>query len=127
MQPELNFTDEEDSDFIQAEPPRIDLKYKFEDSQGKAHNLTILDWEAYMLYRKQRKMGKTHEESKKGTVAKFSSYIGWDDLYLFLGTRKEEHIRGFRQPFSIIGVFYPPKAIGTKRAEEKASGQQFLF
>ena len=34
-QPELNFTDEEDSAFIQADPPLIDLKYRFEDSNGR--------------------------------------------------------------------------------------------
>ena len=126
-QPELNFTDEEDSAFIQADPPLIDLKYRFEDSNGRTHNLTILDWEAYMLYRKQRANGKTHEEAKKGTIDKFSSFIGWDDVYLFLGTRKDDHIRGLTQPFSIIGILYPPKAIAEKKAEDKANGQLYLF
>ena len=31
------------------------------------------------------------------------------DLYLFLGTTKEWHLRRAKNPFVIIGVFYPKK------------------
>ncbi len=31
------------------------------------------------------------------------------DIYLFLGTNRQWHIRKSPNPFMIIGVFYPPK------------------
>jgi hypothetical protein len=31
------------------------------------------------------------------------------DVYFFLGTSKYWHIRKSKNPFMIIGVFYPPK------------------
>jgi hypothetical protein len=30
------------------------------------------------------------------------------DIYFFLGTRREAHIRRWKNPYSVIGVFYPP-------------------
>ena len=122
-QPDLNFSDD-DRDFIQAEPPRINLRYRFQDSTGKVHALSVLDWEAYMLYRKIRQKGGSHEKAKADTVAKYMSFIDKNDVYFFLGTRKEDHMKGFGQPFSIIGVFYPPK---TKEQIEKEQGQGGLY
>ena len=100
---------EDDYEFIQADPPRIRLKYKFSDVNGKIHTLEVLDWEAYMLYWNCKKKGDSHEIAKQKTVKKYDSMRKNSDLYFFLGTRKEQHMKMWRNPFSIIGVFYPPK------------------
>lgn len=121
-QMELNFS-EDDKEFVLADPPRIKLKYSFLDSKGKKHTLSVLDWEAYMLYRNLISSGHDHTAAKSLTVQKYESLIENSDLYFFLGTRKEDHIRKLNQPFSIIGVFYPPKSQDQK---EKECGQQFL-
>ena len=121
-QPELNFSDD-DRAFIQADPPRISLKYRFTDSTGKAHTLSVLDWEAYMLYRSVRQRGGSHEKARSDTIAKYKSFIDDKDIHFFLGTRKDDHLKGFRQPFSIIGVFYPPKP---KEPIDKKYGQNYF-
>jgi len=38
-----------------------------------------------------------------------SNFFNNKDLYLFLGTTKEWHMRRGKNPFVIIGVFYPKK------------------
>jgi hypothetical protein len=36
-------------------------------------------------------------------------FLNEKDIYLFLGTTKEWHTRRAKNPFVIIGVFYPKK------------------
>ena len=38
----------------------------------------------------------------------FEDFVRTKDLYLFLGTTHEAHIRKFTNPYVIIGTFHPP-------------------
>jgi hypothetical protein len=84
------------------------FKYKFEDNEGKESNLMIEDWEVGTLYLNCLRdangdEGKALEKVKKKYWDDFKA----KDLYFFLGTRKSDHHRALN-PFSIMGVFYPP-------------------
>ena len=84
------------------------FKYKFEDNRGKKSNLMIEDWEIGTLYLnclrnangdEGKALEKVREKYWDGFIAK--------DLFFFLGTRKSDHHLALN-PFSIVGVFYPP-------------------
>jgi hypothetical protein len=84
------------------------FKYRFEDDEGKESNLMIEDWETGTLYLnclrnaagdEQKALEKVHE--------KYWNYFISRDLFFFLGTRKGDHHLALN-PFSIVGVFYPP-------------------
>lgn len=99
----------EDEDFFPAEPMRIDLKYTFSDCNGKKHTMSVIDWEAYSLSRNAYNEGGI-ELAKKNVYYKYGVEFLEKDLYFILGTRKDDHLKGRgKNPFSIIGVFYPMK------------------
>lgn len=83
--------------------------YKFKDDDGKASRLMIEDWEIGALYWNCLKASEG-DESKALTKVKEkyeSKFLNHNDIYLFLGTTKEWHTRRAKNPFVIIGVFYP--------------------
>lgn len=91
--------------FNQAKPLPVYIKYKFTDSSGKERNLSIEDWEAYELYRKYN----NPEEAQKKVIQKYMNYSNGNfDIYFFVGTRMKDQLRT-PNPFSIIGIFCPPK------------------
>lgn len=98
-------------DFSAAEPMLLDVKYEFEDCNGTRHTVGIIDWEVYELFRKCYKESGSLEYAKQKVFQKYNDeFIASKDLYFIMGTRKEDHLKGFGQnPFSIIGVFYPLK------------------
>jgi len=84
------------------------FKYKFEDDQGKESNLMIEDWEAGTLYLNCLR----NANGDEGKALKKVHEKYWDDfitkdIFFFLGTRKSDHHMAVN-PFSIVGVFYPP-------------------
>lgn len=84
------------------------FKYKFQDNNGKESNLMIEDWEIGTLYLNCLRNANGDEDKALRNVRK--KY--WDDfitkdIYFFLGTRKGDHHIA-HNPFSIVGVFYPP-------------------
>ena len=82
--------------------------YCFEDDTGKMAKLMIEDWEIGMLYWKcLRKAGNNEAEAIAKVKQKYFDDFLKRDLYFFLGTTKKFHNVG-RNPFIIIGVFYPP-------------------
>jgi hypothetical protein len=84
------------------------FKYKFLDDEGKEHNLTIEDWEAGTLYLNCLRNAEGDEgEALKKVREKYWDDFSTKDLYFFLGTRKSDHHLA-PNPFSIVGVFYPP-------------------
>lgn len=100
-----------DQDFIPAQPMLLDIKYIFEDCNGKSHTMSVIDWEAYELFRNiYNKAGLN--AAKEAMKKKYGNeFINKRDLYFILGTRKEDHLKGRgKNPFSIIGVFYPMKS-----------------
>lgn len=84
------------------------FSYKFQDCNARESTLMIEDWEIGMLYWNCLKQeggneSKALDQVKKKYLDEFSS----KDLFLFLGTTREFH--GWaKNPFVIIGVFYPP-------------------
>jgi hypothetical protein len=87
------------------------IKLEFEDDEGKKSKMGILDWEISQLYWNLKKDKKTDNEIKQGIKNKLRWMIEKRELYLYLGTMKQMH--GWTSnPFTIIGVFYPPKDSG---------------
>ena len=86
------------------------IKMVFEDSEGKQSKMSILDWEISQLYWnliRDNNEKKTKEKIKE----KLQTFFDNHDLYLCLGTMRQMH--GWTSnPFTIIGLFYPPKDVG---------------
>jgi len=81
------------------------FKIKFEDDVGKISSMSVIDWEISQLYL-------NYQNNPKIGVEKVKEKILWlfnRDLYLFLGTMRQMHIRKTKNPYTIIGLFYPPK------------------
>lgn len=84
------------------------FKYKFEDDNGKESNLMIEDWEVGALYLNCLHNANGDEEKALQKVReKYWDNFMTKDLFFFLGTRKGDHLWALN-PFSIVGVFYPP-------------------
>ncbi len=83
--------------------------YHFEDDAGNRSKQQIQDWEIYQLYRNCLKRSQNEHTAIDDVIKKYkTSFITNKDLYFFLGTTKAHHHRS-KNPFTIIGVFYPPK------------------
>jgi hypothetical protein len=107
-QTDLFSTDEQDPEKI---IPKVLYKffYRFRDDSGRVSRLMIEDWEIGALYWNCLK-GAEGDESKAVELVKqkyFNEFVTEKELYLFLGTTKEWHMRRANNPFVIIGVFYP--------------------
>ncbi len=90
--------------------PKIPYKfyYRFVDDEGVSSKLMIEDWEIFELYKNC--LRKTNDEKKAVELVKnkyFDMFTTKNDIYLFLGTTKQWHMRRATNPFVIIGVFYP--------------------
>lgn len=83
--------------------------YCFEDDTGKASTLMIEDWEIGMLYFHCLESANGDERiAIRKVKEKYFDYFISRDIYFFLGTTKQYHNTA-KNPFIIIGVFYPPK------------------
>ena len=85
-----------------------EFRYVFTDDEGVESDLMIEDWEVGALYLNCLKDANGNE--KRAIEKVMSRY--WDDfmrkdIYFFLGTRLRDQLRS-PNPFSIVGVFYPP-------------------
>lgn len=94
-----------------AETIPYTFHYSFVDLMGRRSCLQILDWEIYQLCRKlMHKYGNNKEVLYQHLRRKyFDEFVRQREVYFFLGTTKHWHIRRSRNPFVIVGVFYPPK------------------
>ena len=82
------------------------IKLQFEDTNGKVGKLSILDWEISQLFLKYKDKKEAKQKVKEKMQELFEK-----DLYLILGTMRTMH--GWTSnPFTIIGLFYPPKDKG---------------
>lgn len=112
LQNQMNLFVEESQSPEQAFPKvPFKFKYEFEDETGKKRKLMIEDWEIGQLYWKCLKSSNNDQSLALEKVREQyeTNFINNKDLYLFLGTTKEWHTRRSRNPFVIIGVFYPKK------------------
>ncbi|EPR67439.1 hypothetical protein [Cyclobacterium qasimii] len=85
------------------------FKYEFEDDEGRVSKLMIEDWEIGQLYWNcLRDANGNPEIAKEKVRMKYETdFLANKDIYFFMGTTKEWHMRRAKNPFVIIGVFYP--------------------
>lgn len=84
--------------------------YRFIDDEGAESRLMIEDWEIGQLYWNCLNKANGDEKAALEKVRQkyWTDFIeGEKDIYLFLGTLKENHRKRYSNPFVIIGVFYP--------------------
>jgi hypothetical protein len=98
--------------------PKLPYKfyYRFRDDEGTESRLMIEDWEIGALYWNCLRAAKDNAEIALEKVREKyeKEFLKEKDIYLFLGTTKEWHMRRAKNPFVIIGVFYPKKETQTK-------------
>lgn len=84
------------------------FSYRFEDADGKASEMQILDWETGQLYWNCLKQSGNNEEKVLAKVKeKYFAEFPHKDLHFFLGTTQQFH--GWAtNPWVIIGVFPIP-------------------
>lgn len=89
--------------------------YRFlTEGDSKPRKLMIEDWEIGALYWNCLAQTEGDEFAANKLVRQqYETRFFEKDLYLFVGTTKANHIRG-KNPFVIIGVFYPPRDQGTQ-------------
>ncbi len=92
------------------------LPYKFyyhlKDINGKKSRMMIEDWEIGQLFWNCLKRANGDEKVALEKVRQryWIEFVQGDkDIYLFLGTTKQWHQQRAKNPFVIIGVFYPKK------------------
>jgi len=95
--------------------PKLPYKffYVFTDTTGKERRLMIEDWEIGALYWNCLRAAEGNEAKALEKVRQKyeDEFFKEKDLYFFLGTTKEWHTRRAKNPFVIIGVFYPRKEL----------------
>ena len=99
---------------IESDPekliPKIPYKfyYIFEDEEGVSSKLMIEEWEVFELYKNCLKRTGSQKKAIEQVKNKyFDVFTTKNDIYLFLGTTKQWHMRRANNPFVIIGIFYP--------------------
>jgi hypothetical protein len=85
------------------------FKYEFADDEGRSSTLMIEDWEIGQLYWNclRDAEGDPEKALEKVREKYETDFLSKNDLYFFLGTTREWHTRRAKNPFVIIGVFYP--------------------
>ncbi len=103
------------------------FSYRFTDDEGRESTLMIEDWEIGMLYLNCLKGHGGDERMALDDVRKkYYDYFLTRDLYFILGTTKAHH-RMSKNPFLIIGVFYPPRPRENKEERPQQYEQLSLF
>lgn len=91
--------------------PKLPYKfsYTFLDDEGVSSSLMIEDWEIGALYWNclRAAEGDEYKALLKVREKYETEFFNEKDIHLFLGTTKEWHMRRGKNPFVIIGVFYP--------------------
>jgi len=83
------------------------FRLSFEDEEGRPHRLSIIDWEFFQLWRKERDRfgeGEKAAEQVRKKIEQVSS--AQNDLFLFAGNQGHP---AKRRTFMILGCCYPRK------------------
>jgi len=95
--------------------PKLPYKffYVFTDDTGKERRLMIEDWEIGALYWNCLRDAEGNEAIALQKVKNQYEHNFKEnkDIYFFLGTTRQWHMRRAKNPFVIIGVFYPKKEL----------------
>lgn len=86
------------------------FKYEFADDAGRISAMTIEDWEIGALFRNCLASSEGDEDEACAKVReKYEvEFLKKKDLAFFLGTTLSHHRARHTNPFTIVGVFYPP-------------------
>lgn len=103
------FEEPKDFDLVRKLPYKF--SYRFKDDEGRISKLMIEDWEIGQLFWKyddeSLALQKVREQYEQ-------NFIQNKDLYFFFGTTRKNHPKRSKNPFIIIGVFYPKKELQQK-------------
>lgn len=106
--------------FATDKPPEMLIRklpykfyYRFLDDANRECRLMIEDWEIGALYWNCLRDAKGIESLALRKVRERyeTEFLRKKDLWFFLGTTKEWHMRRVENPFVIIGVFYPKREL----------------
>lgn len=101
------FDESKNDDFDIMPKLPFKFKYRFVDDAGKVSTLMIEDWEIGQLYWNCLKNSTPKAAAEKVRQKYLDDFAKTKDLYFFLGTTKEWHLRA-PNPYVIIGTFHPP-------------------
>lgn len=89
------------------------FKYQFVDDEGRESTMTIEDWEIGALYRNCLAAAEGDEEValEKVRLKYEAEFLRDKEISLFLGTTLKHHRARHTNPFTIVGVFYPPRSL----------------
>lgn len=93
--------------------PKLPFKYSYKfisEGDQQSRKMMIEDWEIGALFWNCLRQSDGDEIRANQLVRNkyFDTFTTKNDLYFFLGTTQKYHNRS-RDPFTIVGVFYPPK------------------
>ncbi len=99
------------TDLFSAKEPLEKVPYRFrlgfEDERRKAHWLSVIDWEFFQLWRKERDRFRSEEAAAEQVRKKIESIADVaNDLFLFAGNLANP---AMRRSFMILGCCYPKK------------------
>ncbi|MBA4387432.1 MAG: hypothetical protein C0404_05585 [Verrucomicrobia bacterium] len=101
--------------FSEKEPlEKIPYRFQlgFEDELGKDHWLSVIDWEFYQLWRKERDRLGNPKKAAEQVKKKLETISGADkDLILFAGNLAHP---AMRKSFMILGCCYPKRSLQTQ-------------
>lgn len=107
---QLNLFGGEESPFTLVRKLPFVFRYTFEDVRGRQSTLMIEDWEIGSLFWNcLKKAGGDEAIACKKVREKYFDYFRTYDLHFFLGTSRQFDSWA-RNPFIIIGCFWPPIA-----------------
>lgn len=118
IQYQLDFDNPEET-ILRSIPDKMPYRfsYKFSDDEGRQSTLMIEDWEIVQLYWNTLRNSESKSEAEacqKVRQKYFDTFTTKHDVYLFLGSQRLMHIQRARNPFVIIGVYYPLKDLRNK-------------
>ena len=96
------------ANFQFAEKIPYKFSYVFMTEDNKRRKLMIEDWEIGNLYRHVFDDYQDEEIACQKVKEKYMK-MAQNDIYLFLGTSYEWHMKNSPDPYMIIGVFAPPR------------------
>jgi hypothetical protein len=85
------------------------FKYEFVDGQGSRHDMQVLDWEIGALYWNCIRSSASELLACRKVIDKLNEIASKKDLYFILGTTLDHHQRRLSNPFTIVGLYYPPR------------------
>lgn len=83
------------------------FRYDFVDDKGVKRSMQVLDWEIGALYWNCLESSGSEDSACKKVIEKLQQ-LSLKDMYFILGTTLDHHQRRLPNPFTIIGLFYPP-------------------